>query len=97
MEEVARKFAALGVDEPTTPPVALVVRMAEGEMPERVREEVAVMAPPTKREPEMSASPWTERSFEGEVVPIPTFPPAVASNTVPVAVKVLPKKPVPLV
>ena len=48
-------------------------------------EEVAMM-PATERLPEMRASPWTERSFPGVVVPMPTLPPLVAKYALPLEV-----------
>jgi hypothetical protein len=50
--EVALKLPKVGVEVPTSVPLLLVERRAFGERAERVRVEVAVKPPPTKREPE---------------------------------------------
>jgi hypothetical protein len=53
------------------------VREPRVERPLTLRVPVAVMFP-AERLPETRAFPWTERAWDGEVVPIPTFPPVVA-------------------
>ena len=55
---------------------------APSERPVRLMVPVAVR-PATERLPESRPLPCTERSWEGELVPIPTLPEEFASNVVP--------------
>ncbi|MEK6877685.1 MAG: hypothetical protein AABZ49_03585 [Thermoproteota archaeon] len=71
----------MGVDEEINNPLVSRVRNIFLPIPDRVMEdEVAVMAPPKKEVPEVYRLPWIERVVAGEVVPMPTRPPAVASH-----------------
>lgn len=72
--DVARRAACVGVDEATTAPLPSVERIMFPPSPEKVGVPVEVKLP-TVSEPEMSASPCTERSLDGEEVPKPVFPP----------------------
>ena len=55
-------------------PLALIEASMLVPRPEKVMLVLVAMRPPVERVPETSALPWTERRFEGLVVPMPTFP-----------------------
>ncbi len=63
---------------------ARVVPACAVRLPEIVRVEVAVMAPPKNAVPEMYELPWTEKVAAGVVVLIPTLPPLVAKYAEPI-------------
>ena len=77
MVEVARYREAVGVEVATRFPELLMEVSMSVPSPESVMELVAVR-PATLKLPETMASPCTERSLEGVVVPMPTDPSLVA-------------------
>ena len=85
----------MGVEVETRFPELLIEARRLVPNPEKVIVEEVAMRPAVERVPEIRVFPWTEKREPGEVVPMPTFPPCVASKTVLVAVRVLPKKEVP--
>jgi hypothetical protein len=72
--DVALNAPNVGVEVATTKPEEFVERIELVATPERVKEEVAVIAPPTKRLPEKYPLPITSSLLFGVVVPMPMLP-----------------------